>query len=406
MKLRIYNLNKVKKQVSVDLENRIEEYKKNYFYKLKMNNERFLINEKYIQGNSTNQLDDIYSIKNNSWEMFTVIENKVIKRSSNKEDGYEIITNAQIKYTKFIKCKFKYIKFVKCNFYGTSFSNCIFENIIFEECNFYYEDCGVVFNDGSIFDKVFFKKSNIKKSIFKDIDFENVKFSEVKLDESILDSITMTKFIINDCDLRGVKIINASIDKLIFEDDYNTKFDEYTFIDQIIMNKSYKKSYENASKAYRIIAEKFEKNNLLDYSGEYYYLSKIIENKSLSGIDRVKSYFFWMICGYGERPTYALVTSIEIILMFAIIYMFTGLAADGNIINYTESFSQGIIFKYNMYSDFFKSLYFSMTTFTTVGYGDITPVGEISTMLSGLEMFLGVTMVGIWTATLARKIIR
>ena len=45
------------------------------------------------------------------------------------------------------------------------------------------------------------------------------------------------------------------------------------------------------------------------------------------------------------------------------------------------------------------------SVFTTVGYGDITPV-NISIFLSGVEMFLGLTMMGIWTATLARKITR
>ena len=76
-----------------------------------------------------------------------------------------------------------------------------------------------------------------------------------------------------------------------------------------------------------------------------------------------------------------------------------------NIINYIDIFSQGMTFQYNMNRDFINALYFSITTFTSVGYGDITPTG-ISILLSGIEMFLGVTMVGIWTATLARKIIR
>ena len=55
--------------------------------------------------------------------------------------------------------------------------------------------------------------------------------------------------------------------------------------------------------------------------------------------------------------------------------------------------------------DFLEALYFSLVTFTTVGYGDIIPVG-VSIILSSIEMILGVTMVGIWTATLARKITR
>ena len=44
MKLHIYNLNKLKDKVIIDLENRINIYKKNYFLELRVNNERYLIN--------------------------------------------------------------------------------------------------------------------------------------------------------------------------------------------------------------------------------------------------------------------------------------------------------------------------------------------------------------------------
>ena len=84
--------------------------------------------------------------------------------------------------------------------------------------------------------------------------------------------------------------------------------------------------------------------------------------------------------------------------------MFTGLSIEGVTINYVDVFSHGFL-KRNVITDFMSCLYFSNVTFTTVGYGDITPV-NISIFLSGVEMFLGLTMMGIWTATLARKITR
>ena len=131
---------------------------------------------------------------------------------------------------------------------------------------------------------------------------------------------------------------------------------------------------------------------------------KCSENKVLGGFSKLKSKIFWMICGYGERPTYALITSFEIVLVFAIIYLFTGISVGGRFINYNLPLFF-ILEKKVVLVDFLEALYFSLVTFTTVGYGDIIPIGT-SIILSSVEMILGVTMVGIWTATLARKITR
>ena len=189
-----------------------------------------------------------------------------------------------------------------------------------------------------------------------------------------------------------------------FEDDYLTKFNEDTFIDKMDVYKKGKNFYEKIFKVYKNIGITFESNTLLNNSGEYYYLAKCMERKSLNGFGKIKSYILWLLCGYGERPTYALITSLEILLFFTILYMFTGLDVNGNIVKYDIFFISNLPIN-NLASDFFYSLYFSIVTFTTVGYGDITPIGA-SIMLSGFEMILGVTMVGVWTATLARKITR
>ncbi|MGL5328605.1 MAG: potassium channel family protein, partial [Peptostreptococcaceae bacterium] len=188
-------------------------------------------------------------------------------------------------------------------------------------------------------------------------------------------------------------------------DDYSSRLDEYTFIDKVKLEKSDKKNYKALCKFYKDISAKFEVNGISSNTGEYYYIARCIEYKYLKGINKIKSAIFWLLCGYGERPTFALITSLEVILAFAIIYMISGISVDGNMISYTNVFSQGILFE-NLNEDFMNSLYFSIVTFTTVGYGDITPVGFVSVFLSGVEMLLGVTMVGIWTATLARKITR
>ena len=369
--MQLQNVEKIKKNINIELENRINNHKKNYYLQLNLYNNRFLKSENHIKGKSTLDREDNYNIEDKGKILFTHIEDKSIKGHINKD--INIISYAKLEYNNFKRCKFKDIIFKDYIFNGNIFSKCIFENVLFENCRFYKSDNINIFSDECIFMKSIFKNCNLESSVFKECRISDLKFIESTLENAIFSNMLIVNNQISDCDCRG-------------------------------LDKKYKKSYEKAAKVYKSIAKKLEENNLVNYASEYYYLSKCVENKSLTGIDKTKSTIFWLLCGYGERPTYALITSLEIIFVFAVIYMFTGLSIEGVTINYVDVFSHGFL-KRNVITDFMSCLYFSTVTFTTVGYGDITPV-NISIFLSGVEMFLGLTMMGIWTATLARKITR
>lgn len=291
----------------------------------------------------------------------------------------EILDSKVVKNTKFESRKikdmqFENIEFINCSFENSIFINCKFNKVRFIDCNF--KSSILRYNQ---LNNLITEHSNFKKSIFINchIDFMTIK----------------------DCDLKSFKLTESYIYNLEFDDSLVTKFNEDTFFDELN-----NESYESCYKFYRTIAYKFQENNLLAKYGEYLYIYKTIERKTLKGIKRFKSDALWLICGYGERPTYALITSLELIFLFTILYLIFGLKIGSEIISYKELFftekSANV-----MIDDFVRAFHFSIVTFTTVGYGDITPFGY-SIFLSGIEMFLGVTMVGIWTATLARKINR
>lgn len=380
--MQVYNIDKIKKNIELDLQNR------------KLNNKKGYLNQYNLyKKNNLDYFNEIIAKR---------LEDKDLKKINNK---FKTVENRLFKYNIFNNCNFTDIKFYKCKFMGNKFNNCKFENVSFEECDFYtVEDDISIFNNKTSFRNSYFKNCNLEKSVFQDINLDNIHFINNNMKNIIFNNVCIDNICICDCDFRSLKIINSDIIGLKFNDSFLTKFDENTFIDEVKLNKKCKKTYEEAFKVYREFAIKFEANRLIDYSGEYYYKSKVIENKYLSGNKKIKLYIHWLLCGYGERPTYALITSIEIVLIFAIIYMITGLNIGGYIIDYNVILNFGLTMP-NLIPNFMKSLYFSIVTFTTVGYGDITPVG-ISVFLSGIEMLLGVTMVGIWTATLARKITR
>lgn len=51
-----------------------------------------------------------------------------------------------------------------------------------------------------------------------------------------------------------------------------------------------------------------------------------------------------------------------------------------------------------------RSLYFSLVTFTTLGYGDIQPIGMWARILAGIEAGLGSLLAALLVFVLARSV--
>ena len=83
--------------------------------------------------------------------------------------------------------------------------------------------------------------------------------------------------------------------------------------------------------------------------------------------------------------------------------MLCGIQADCRIINYPCNEAVGIC---NIISDLGKCMFFSVTTFSTVGYGNYVPLGTSSMIFSAIHMILGVGLCALWTGCMLRKLLR
>ena len=71
----------------------------------------------------------------------------------------------------------------------------------------------------------------------------------------------------------------------------------------------------------------------------------------------------------------------------------------GNIVDLA---SKGFL-KNNVIRNFPDSLYFSLITFTTLGYGDFRPLEGWGRILAGSEAFIGAFMMALFVYTFARR---
>ncbi|WRV98830.1 potassium channel family protein [Grimontia sp. NTOU-MAR1] len=103
-----------------------------------------------------------------------------------------------------------------------------------------------------------------------------------------------------------------------------------------------------------------------------------------------------LFCGYAESRIF----SLTLILLCAMIYFFTGIQLAGEYVGFQHS--QPI--DANMIA-LFDCLYYSVVTFTTLGYGDFIPVG-MSRLVAASEAFTGSFTIALFVVVFVKKMTR
>jgi len=109
----------------------------------------------------------------------------------------------------------------------------------------------------------------------------------------------------------------------------------------------------------------------------------------------MRSRFKWLVSsiecllwGYGERPSRILLIALTLILSYAGLYNLVEWLDDkGNVIQMTP----------------WDGVYFSVVTFTTLGYGDITPKTNLLKFLAGSEALCGAFAMGLIVAGFSNR---
>ncbi len=257
------------------------------------------------------------------------------------------IKNAVANFTKFYSCSFQNLKSENSRLYWFEFHHCD----IFKA---YFENSSIA--------NMVIKNSSSNNFSFNRVEVENIDYTPPKSEyhsglshtyETITDNYKRFRILYQSNGLRH-EASDAYYKERFYELKHNWQISEF------IKSFSYlwKRGWE-----YGISAIKYN------------------FGKVLKTISDIISYSIW---GFGERPLRIISTTFFIITAYALVYYFSGI----------EKLSHDII----------NSFYLSIVTFTTLGFGDITPMSHNEyKLVVGSEALLGAFCMGLLVAGFANK---
>ncbi len=225
-----------------------------------------------------------------------------------------------------------------------------------------------------------------------------------------------------ECNLYQAYFENASLSNLIIEECSASNFSfNRVEVDNIVYSPPRRerplgtvRTYETVSANYKRFRILYQANGLRQEASEAYFQERYYEwrhdlatlelwrsfrylwtvnpeyglsalkanfSKLLTGVADGIAYVLW---GFGERPLRILSSAGLVLLFYAAVYFFSDIG--------------------KLHGNFVNSLYFSIVTFTTLGFGDITPSESSGyKLIVGSEALVGAFCVGLLVAGFANK---
>ncbi len=140
------------------------------------------------------------------------------------------------------------------------------------------------------------------------------------------------------------------------------------------------------TRKYRILAEQA---GLRKDASRAFVFEQDINVMGKAWYKRIVPFIYWLSSKYGESPIRVLICSLLIILFWACLYGLVG-------IQYNLSEGQPGL------DNYLTNVYFSIVTFTTLGYGDFSPV-ENGRIFASLQAMLGLFMTSLFLVTFVRR---
>jgi len=235
---------------------------------------------------------------------------------------------------------------------------------------------------------------------------QNAHFFNVNLSGGSLMKANLSGANFNLARLEGTNLLGTKFNQ--------TKLENVAWGDQILQerhaferkqkgdHKNELRLFKEAEETYRHLQKAYDNMGLFDNAGVFFKKGMTMRRYQLPlwSAKRLVSKIVDITCGYGESPVRVILFSLSLIFSFALLYFFFGIQGPEHVTRYQPDipFFSNIIY-------LLEALYFSVVTFTTFSYGDISPVG-LTRIFASFEALVGFFSIGLFVVVFVKKMLR
>ena len=251
------------------------------------------------------------------------------------------------------------------------------------------------------------KNSDFSRSNLQNASMFNADLSGSNLFKANLENANLKNANLENCNLLGANLSNTKLTNVHWGKDYKV-------INELEAEDAYKngdieaskKKYKEAEDVYRAIKMSLQSQTLGDDTGIFFIREMTAKRKQFNKFStaRIGSKIIEITTGYGEKLSNILFTVIGIILLSMILYGIEGVKY-GDPINgdriigfFTEDAQ-----KFGLLNTIGNLFYFSVVVYSTVGFGEMLPIGPLGKSVMIFEGIMGGLVLAILIIALYKK---
>lgn len=245
-----------------------------------------------------------------------------------------------------------------------------------------------------------FKNADLRHANLSHAHLFAVDFSGSNLMKANLSNANINRSKLYQSNLLGTRFVGTKMEDVQWGNQCRQEIEAYRQQKKRMIMQA-KQNFTEAEEIYRKLRIECEARGLYDEAGHFHYRERLMHQRLLPkySLAWILSRLVQMVCGYGESAVRVVTFSLGIIVLCALMYGFLPLATSQNC-----QFDASQALSHNLEA-FGNCLYYSIVTFTTLGYGDIAPLG-LAKVVAAIEAFVGAFSIALFVVVFVRKMTR